>query len=67
VCNVEGREIIEFYERNVFEILNGKYCNVLGGSIRDGSLFPFQKVNTLQLNTVSNSSKYTSNLYGLGT
>jgi hypothetical protein len=25
VCNAEGRKLIEFCERNVFEILNGKY------------------------------------------
>jgi hypothetical protein len=31
------------------------YCNILGGSIHDGSLFSFRKVNTLQLNTLSHS------------
>jgi hypothetical protein len=31
------------------------YCNELGGSIHNGSLFPFQKVNTLQLNVISHS------------
>jgi hypothetical protein len=25
VCNAEGRKLIELCERNVFEILNGKY------------------------------------------
>jgi hypothetical protein len=28
-----------------------EYCNVVGDSIHYGSIFPFQKVNTLQLNT----------------
>jgi hypothetical protein len=31
------------------------YCNVLGGSIHDGTLLHSKKVNTLQLNTVRNS------------
>jgi hypothetical protein len=31
------------------------YCNVPGGSIHDGNIFPFQKLSTLQLSTLSHS------------
>jgi hypothetical protein len=41
-----------FYAKNLCRNI---YTVRTGGSIHDGSLFPFQKVNTLQLNAISRS------------
>jgi hypothetical protein len=54
------RKIFAIYSENDTVLLNvkvgGTYCNVLGGFYSRWNFIALPKVNTLQLNTVSNSS-----------